>query len=409
MNQNPEYHNTSGLLSVQRFPHQDHGARVLFDAFRELKYNVTDANAENQLGVMDLQMTSLNGTRMSTNRAFIRPFRGTRHNLFVRSRSYVRRILIDPLTKKATGVEYTSTVTGMSRTVMATKEVIVSAGAINSPQLLMVSGIGPIYQLQKYGINVIQNLSVGQNFHDHVTFHAINCNVDEKVAGDVNCKQRLDDLNYYLATHNGPLSSTSVTTTSAFVRTKYENNPHAPDIQFQFIDKQIAPYYHNFTILPVLLNPKSRGFIELNHTDPVYGSPIIQPNYLAEDIDVQRLLDGTRLALQLFNTTTMKDNGFTFGRTHLPACDGLAFNSDEYWICAIRQLTATFYHPVGSCKMGPRGDTEAVVDPKLRVHGIRGLRVVDASIMPSVPRGNTNAPTIMVAEKASDIIKSDWL
>ena len=318
--------------------------------------------------------------------------------------------MIDPNTKKALGVEYTSTLTGESRKVMSKKEVIISAGAINSPQLLMVSGIGPTDELKKNGISVLQNLSVGHNLQDHITFTGIICQVVERKSNSSTCPQRLRDLNYYLSTHSGPFSTVGVSTITAFFRTEYENSQSAPDIQLHFLANSDNPvYYNQFFVLPTLLTPKSRGFVRLNDTDPTWGAPIIQARYLTDDLDMKRILQSVRMSLGLFNTTTFQENNFKFNETPLPPCDIYDFNSDEYWICVIKQYTHTLYHPVGTCKMGPKEDSEAVVDPRLRVHGVENLRVVDASIMPDLPRGNTNAPTIMIAEKASDMIKNKWL
>lgn len=396
-------------MPVQRFTYKDQPTKIVFKAFLELGYNETDINGEHQVGVTYLQTTSINASRVSTNRAYIRPIRESRTNLFIKSESYVTRVLIDPGSRRATGVVYTHIPTGKSVTVYARKEVIISSGTVNSPKLLMLSGVGPKEELEKHAIPVIKNLPVGNNLQDHVSFQGVFIRINPDMVYEPPCEKKVEDLNYYLTTRDGPLASTSVTGVSAFVRTKYENRPGIPDIQFQFGDYGMSPYFDKFGILPVVLQPKSRGYVRLNFTDFIWGDPIIQPNYFQEDIDVKRMVEGIRLGLELFRTSAFAQNQFQLIIESMPPCDRIEYNTDEYWTCVIRQYTGTFYHPVGTCKMGPAEDSEAVVDPNLRVYGIQGLRVVDASIMPIVPRGNTNAPSIMVAEKASDMIKSDWI
>ncbi|XP_051155524.1 glucose dehydrogenase [FAD, quinone]-like [Leptopilina boulardi] len=409
LEQSPNYHSTGGYQQVQRLNYKDQPTKIVFKAFLELGFNETDINGEHQIGVAHLQATSINGSRVSTNRAFIRPIRESRTNLFVKSESYVTRVLIDPGSRRATGVEYTHIPTGKSTIVYARKEVIVSSGVVNSPKLLMLSGVGPRDELEKHGIPVIKELPVGNNLHDHVSFQGLFVQINPDMVNNPKCEKRVEDLNYYLTTRDGPLSSTSITSVSAFVRTKYEKRRELPDIQFQFGNFGVSPYFQKFAILPVLLQPKSKGFVRLNFTDLIWGDPIIQPNYFTEDIDVKRMVEGIRIGLELFRTSAFTQNQFQLVIQAMPPCDKIEYNTDEYWICIIRQYTDTFYHPVGTCKMGPNDDPGAVVDTNLRVYGIQGLRVIDASIMPIVPRGNTNAPTIMVAEKASDMIKKDWI
>ncbi|XP_033213780.1 glucose dehydrogenase [FAD, quinone]-like [Belonocnema kinseyi] len=406
--ENPTYHQTGGYLSVERFPDITPDARIILRGLDEIGLKYMDVNAESQLGSMDLQTTSKNGSRQSTNKAFLRPIRDKRTNLFIKTRTVVTKVLIDVFSKKALGVVYTNTLTGKRYTVMAKKEVIVSAGSINSPKLLMLSGIGPINELQKHGIDVIQHLSVGQNLQDHVTFSGIHIEIVGRKMPS--CSQRLRDLKYYQATHRGPFSNLGVTTISGFFRTEYEKIKSAPDIQFVFgSDTDSIIYYNQLYIHPVLLTPKSVGSITLNVTDPIWGAPVIRARYFTHDLDMKRMIQGVRKALQLFNTKTFKESKFKLNETPIPPCAIYKYNSDSYWTCVIKNYSRTLYHPVGTCKMGPQKDPEAVVDPQLRIHGIENLRVIDASIMPNVVRANTNAAVIMIAEKGSNMIKETWL
>ena len=361
------------------------------------------------MGITNTQVTMDKRVRKSANAAFIRPIRGTRSNLFVKNEIYVTKILIDPITKKAKGVEYTSTATGKSEIVMAKKEVIISAGAINSPKLLMVSGVGPAEELEKHGINIIQDLSVGHNLQDHLAtrgVYAIIKNVSSpEMKSDVEvCAEKVGNLNYYGRTNKGTYSAIGPACLAAYVHTEYEKNKNIPDTQL-ILSLSVE---NKLNIITGLLTPKSRGFIKLNATDPIWGSPLIYPGYLTAEPDLKRIIQGIRIGLNVFNTSTFKKNNFKLDTTTTQPCDNFKYNSDEYWTCVVRQMGFTLHHAVGTCKMGPKEDSEAVVDPRLRVYGIQGLRVIDASIMPVIPRGNTNAPTIMIAEKASDMIKEDW-
>ena len=403
--ENPEYIPGEGYLTIENSEPLSELSKNIKTAFQELGYNVIKDPLEVQSGIINAKKTTKNNARESVNGAFIRPIRGKRQNLFIKSKSYVTKILINPKTKKAIGVEYTSTSTSKSHIVMVKKEVIISCGTINSAKLLMLSGIGPAEELKKNNITVIKNLAVGHNLQDHVdASESINNLPINKTPNNHSCDESLKNLIDYLVEKKGPLTLAVSSLLMAFGQTKYEMSEIAPDIQYISAIKG----KNEFSILPILLTSESRGFIKLNHSDPVWGSPLIYPGYLSVKSDLNRMIEGIRNGLKLFETNIFKKNGYILDKNPRHPCKKWEFNTDEYWECFLRHFSRGFYHPVGTCKMGPKNDNEAVVDPKLRVYGVKNLRVVDGSIMPVLTRGHTNAPIIMIAEKASDMIKQKW-
>ncbi|XP_066156011.1 glucose dehydrogenase [FAD, quinone]-like [Euwallacea fornicatus] len=428
-NRNPEkiekhHHGFDGYLNVEYLPYQDVNTLALIEAYEELGLSRIDQNAGQMIGTMLLQHTSKDGKRMSSNVAYIRPIRYKRNNLTVQTKSHVLRVLIDPKTKTAYGVEYMKN--NRVQRAIARKEVIVSAGAIMSPVILMLSGIGPADHLQQHGIQVIKNLAVGHNLQDHTSTDGVVFALTNYTATTVSSEQMQQDVYTWRDSHRGPLASTGTLQANAFVQTKYEEEHDRPDIQYSIdatnvqnfytdpilsAETAVLPlaYYDGITMRPILLCPDSRGFIRLNDTDPVLGAPLIHANTFYEEIDLRRIVEGVKQSLNLLRTNALQKLGYSLVTTPLPACQHLSFGTDEYWACVAQAYTATIFHPVGTCKMGPAEDSKAVVSPRLKVHGIQNLRVIDASIMPKIVRGNTNAPTIMIGEKGSDLIKEDWL
>ncbi|KAK9892705.1 hypothetical protein WA026_021565 [Henosepilachna vigintioctopunctata] len=418
------YHGTGGYLTVERFPYQDENVHIGFKAYKELGLPVIDQNTDEQIGVMLLQNTVKHGVRQSTNVAFIRPVRHQRKNLRIETQAHVVRVLIDPKTKVAYGVEYFKD--KQLHRVFAKKEVILSAGTINSPQILMLSGVGPEYHLEEMGITTLHSLKVGHNLQDHTTTDGVIFALTNKTATTVSDEEREHDVYRYKEKHDGPLSATGTIQLNAFVQTKYEQSHKRPDIQLTLdvtnvknavsdpiltYETNVLPlaYYDGLLLRPILLNPKSRGVVKLNYSDPIFGAPIIEANTFYERIDLLRIVEGIKQGLNLLRTHSFRKIGARLVTNSMPGCEKYKFGSDEYWECVITLYTNTIFHPVGTCKMGPKEDPDAVVDPHLKVHGIKNLRVIDASIMPKIVRGNTNAPTIMIAEKGSDLIKKRWL
>lgn len=420
----PEYHSVDGPLDVEYFPYQDENIFTIIEGFKELGLEELDQNADRQVGTMLLQHTTFDGQRASANIAFIRPIRYHRPNLVVEPNTFVIRILIDPYTKKAYGVEYTRN--GKLERAFARKEVILSAGVINSPKVLMLSGVGPEEHLREMNIEVLQDLRVGYNLHDHTTIDGVVFLLSNETATTADSDQVTQDVYRYRETQRGPLSSTGPLQINGMVQTRFATDPFRPDIQYSFdavnvqnfytdpiltAETNVLPlaYYDGLMIRPILLAPRSRGVIMLNYTDPIYGDPLIYANTFTEQVDLLTMVDGIKQSLNLLRTDALRKAGMRLGTTPLPACLGYEFGSDEYWACVCTEYTTTLFHPVGTCKMGPKDDQNAVVDPKLQVYGIKNLRVIDSSIMPVVVRGNTNAPTYMIAEMGSDFIKAKWL
>lgn len=399
---------------------------MLVQGFLEKGFPLVDFNSKTQMGTMLTQTTTKNGKRMSTNVAFLRPIRKKRRNLTIKTNAEVINLLIK--NDKAYGVTYIKN--GICYHVRARKEIIISAGALNSPKILMLSGIGPKNDLQELGIPVIKNLNVGHNLQDHATAEAVLIGLTNKTSTLVQGKQILANVKQYYSIKSDskyePLSATGLLHITAFHRTKYAGQDKTvPDIQFHFDGRNtkdfysdpttylataIFPfaYYDSINVRPILLHPESRGLLTLNKTDPYFGQPLIYPRFFTVKKDLDTLVAALKFATKLEDTQAFKENGAKFIRKPVEACSRYKWGTYRYFACVIIGYTGTIYHPAGTCKMGPPYDKDAVVDPRLRVYGIRNLRVADASIMPHIVRGNTNAPCMMIGEKVSDMIKEDW-
>lgn len=407
------YHARGGPLPVGKFPYHPPMSYAILKAGEELGYTVQDLNGANATGFMIAQMTAKNGVRMSSARAFLRPAR-QRPNLHVLVNATVSKVLVHPQSRSAHGVEIIDH-DGFTRKVLCKKEVIVSGGAVNSPQILMLSGIGPKDELQKVGIRPIVNLpGVGKNLHNHVTYFT-NFHINDSDTAPLNWATAME----YLLFRDGLMSGTGLSATTAKIASKYAENPNSPDIQFYFagynancaktgqVGELLSNESRSIQMFPAVLHPKSRGYITLASKDPL-EHPKIVANYLEEEHDIKTLVEGIKFAIRLSETPSLRAYGMFVDTTPVPGCERLKFGTDDYWECAIRQNTGPENHQAGSCKMGPLHDPDAVVDHELRVHGVRGLRVIDASIMPKVTSGNTHGPVVMIAEKGSHLIKRAW-
>ncbi len=388
-----EYHGTGGPLNVADLRTVNPLTRAFLEASAELGLPRTDDfNGPQQEGMSLTQVTQKQGKRHSTAAAYLKPAM-SRPNLRVITQAQATRVLFEG--KRAVGVAYQQN--GKTEQARATREVLLAGGAINSPHLLLLSGIGPVEQLMALGVQVIHHLpGVGQNLHDHLlAVTAFRCTQPVTLAS----AEKLSNILSFLLLKNGPLTS-NIGEAAGFLKTR--PTLPAPDLEMIF-----APVYfiehgfgnppgHGFSIGAVLLQPESRGYIALRSPDPL-APPAIQPNYLSTPTDTQTLIEGMRLARRIAQASAFAAYR---GEEVVP---GQSVQTDEALAGQLRQHAETLYHPVGTCKMG--SDPLAVVDGELRVRGVEGLRVVDASVMPTIPRGHPNAATIMIAEKAADLIK----
>ncbi|HEY0757048.1 MAG TPA: choline dehydrogenase [Ktedonobacteraceae bacterium] len=388
-----EYHGVGGPLNVADQRYVNPLSRAFVEACVEAGIPANDDfNGAHNEGAGVYQTTQKNGARWSTVNAYLQPALA-RTNLTVRPRTQVTRVLIE--NGRAVGVAYT--VNGQLETVRANREILICGGAVNSPQILLLSGIGPAEHLRAVGIDVLVDLpGVGENLQDHVVAGAAYFSTKPV---SLFTAEKLSNQLAYLFFKKGPFTST-IAEAGGFVKTRPDLT--LPDIQFHFAPTffknhgaEPAPG-HGFTIAPTLLHPRSRGRIRLRSSDPLAHAEI-HANYFEDAEDIQTLLAGIKLSHELAHTRAFAN---FLGEENEPSTWK---KSDSEIIEVMRQTAETIYHPAGTCKMGQ--DALAVVDTQLRVRGVEGLRVIDASIMPNVIGGNTNAPTIMIAEKAAEMIK----
>jgi choline dehydrogenase len=388
-----EIHATGGPLKVadERSPRPLTG-RFLAAAEAAGIPRIADYNGPEQDGASLAQVTQCNGKRWSTSDAYLRPVRD-RENLRIVTGATAERIELRG--ERAAGVAYRDRL-GRRRTAHAAREVILAAGALGSPQLLMLSGIGPADGLRRVGLDtVVDAPEVGENLQDH-PFNTVVCEASEGSLVDAEHPRYLAE---WLLRRSGPLTST-VAEAFAFVRTR--PGLPAPDVQFHF-----APAYfvdhgaeefdgHALTLGPVLLTPRSRGRVWLRSAD-AGDKPHILTNSLAEPEDVAAMIAGMRIAREIVNTEPLRS---VVKRELFP---GPGHTGDADLETDLRRRVELLYHPVGTCRMGT--DDASVVDEHLRVRGVDGLRVADASIMPAITGGNTNAPVVMIGERAADLIR----
>lgn len=422
------FHGKGGPMKVDMFFSYDPIKDMMIEAVKELNFPlIENPNAEEQMGFSFMQGTVDKGQRYSTAKAFLAPAKN-RTNLHVIKNAYVTDVIIND---KGVAEGINMKIGKKSLKATANKEVIMSAGAIGSPHILLNSGVGPKEHLEKVGVKVKKNLPVGRNLQDHaIVFVAMK--LHKSTAQPLPESDIIDDIFMYLMYGVGGLSHMGLLDFTGFVNTINKTSEY-PDIQYHFhqyrmgeekrlnmvldrygYDDKVRKSFLSgiekselLLVMVVLMKPKSIGKIELRSTDPL-EKPYIYGNYLDEQEDVNTFIRGVNIVKRVIHTKIARRHEAEILKIDLPGCAHTEFDKPGYWECYVRQMTSTVYHPTSSCKMGPDSDPEAVVDARLKVKGIKGLRVVDASIMPDIISGNTNAPTIMIGEKASDMIKEDW-
>lgn len=420
------HHSTKGPLKVGNYFTNDYPLpKIVIKAATEKGFKeLRDFNANETIGYGYVQGTIADGQRVNVARAFL----GSgphRPNLHLIKHAHVTQLQFDSH-GNVTGVVFRYKNTTL--TALATKEVILSAGATNTPQILMLSGVGPKEHLATLEIPVRKDLPVGKNLQDHIyvaMFYRIN------KTGEVN----VEDPNFaayeYLTKRKGPLA-TPLVNIVGFVDTANSTDPY-PDIEFvynffpQGSLSTLKPFLELASYSPdaikilidavkeshilvswcMISRPKSRGMIQLRSADP-FDKVKIYPHYFSEADDIETVTRGIKFSNSFLNTQSFKDNEISLIRFDVPECDILVYKSDDYWHCYASYFSSTLYHVSGTAKMGPDSDPEAVVDSQLQVRGVRNLRVVDASIMPNIVSVNTNAAAIMIGEKGADFIKSKW-
>ncbi|MFC5569770.1 GMC family oxidoreductase [Lysobacter yangpyeongensis] len=389
-------HGDQGPLYVSDLRYTNPLSQAFIDAGRQAGYPSNhDFNGAEQQGFGFYQVTQKNGARCSAAVAYLHPAR-ERHNLTVITGANASRITFER--NRASGVTYTAR--GKAFHQVATREVLLCGGAINSPQLLMLSGIGPAAQLRQHGIDVLVDApQVGENLQDHLDICTLQHST-QPITYDRVSDARIA-FDYYLRGHSGAGSS-NIAEAGAFVRSRHASDERA-DIQFHFVPAMLDDHGRHrlagdgYTAHACFLRPLSRGRIRLA-SGSAGDKARIEANYLSDPdgFDLKMMVECAKLSRELFAQKAF--DGYR-GAPIFPARDDL---SDAELVEFIRAKAETVYHPVGTCRMG--SDAGSVVDPQLRVRGVEGLRVVDASVMPTLIGGNTNAPTIMIAERASDLI-----
>ena len=396
-----QFHGHGGELDVQAPRSLNPLSQAFIDAAVSAGHPRNgDFNGAAQEGFGAWELNQRNGVRASSARAFLEPVRG-RRNLTVLTDTHVGRIVVEG--RRAVAVAVVRN--GLAHRIAVRSEIILSGGTINSPQTLLVSGVGPAAQLQGFGIDVVHDLpGVGENLQDHPSaYFAVDDRSRRSYALNARTLPRVALSPFrYLLGRTGMLTSNAAEA-GGFLCTR--PGLSRPDIQVTFmpglkVSARSIPREHGVMAFVTLLRPNSRGTVTLASPDPK-ARPVLRPNFLEHPDDLRTLLAGMRETRRILSQSPIKPY---LGDEIVPGADQ---QTDEQLEAVIRATLATLHHPVGTCKMGPRADPTAVVDHRLRVHGLTGLRVADASVMPTIVGGNTSAPAMMIGERVSGFILED--
>lgn len=422
---------TGGPMNVRSYNYTLSSIQdVILDAVRELGLDVLEPMiGDSYVGFGRTMGTLDEGRRMSAAKAFLSPIKH-RKNLHVMKSARVDRVLLE--NARATGVRVTLK-DNRSVDVKASKEVILSAGSIASPQILMLSGIGPKEHLTEMGIKTVVDLPVGENLQDHVSWMSTQIAfVNESVSPP--SPNFIQDIVYeYLINGSGELATLGIDLVG-FVNVNHPQSPQYPDIQFNVahilryrtfemdalvtrlfdLNDEVATEMRKtvmesnvLVFFNILVNPKSRGAIKLRSADPA-DQVRIYSNYFREREDLETLLNSVDVVKLMLSTETMRKHGMRQVILDIPGCKYTMPDSAEYWECSVRNLATTLFHAAGTARMGPADDPRSVVDARLKVHRVERLRVIDVSIMPNIVSVPINTPTMVVAEKGADLVKEDW-
>ncbi|GLH15490.1 uncharacterized protein GBIM_19935 [Gryllus bimaculatus] len=425
-------HGRGGPLSVR--PHGFHSplGPAFLQAYQQMGWRrLADLNGDGVFGTGVAHGTIVNGSRCSAAKAYLSPARG-RANLHVVKQALAHRVVVaaEGGVRRAAAVRFRRAGEAGAREVAARREVVVSAGAVNSPQLLMLSGVGPKEQLDRFGIPLVADLPVGENLQDHLAYLGLLISLDDVLNVDLN-----EAFYLLLKNRTGPLTSNDLLSVTTYINTesapgKEDEARDCPDGQlfhaalpkgdasavtsaFNLGDEvarqvqDVVSRRDSVLVLATLQRPHSRGSVRLRSADPS-DAPAITTNYLSDPRDLQALQAVVEVAARLAETEALKALGARLEEIVPPGCEDLPFATRDFWRCAVPQLTGTLFHPAGTCKMAPAHDPGSVVDARLRVRRVKGLRVADASVMPTVVGTAPNAAAIMIGEKAAHMIKEDW-
>uniref|UniRef100_A0A182NE82 Glucose-methanol-choline oxidoreductase N-terminal domain-containing protein n=1 Tax=Anopheles dirus TaxID=7168 RepID=A0A182NE82_9DIPT len=426
-------HGKEGRVSVEDCPFRSEVANAFVASAAQSGYPYLDYNAGDNLGVSFLQAHSKRGHRVTAGTAYLKDVRH-RPNLHISTRSWATQILLGEDNREAAGVRFTKN--KRYHIVRARKEVILSAGAFETPKLLMNSGIGPADHLEQLGIQVVKDLPVGRQVYEHggVFGPIFIVRNGSRAEQNLLSLERVLTVDEILRFRNGtgPLTSNSIESL-LYVKSPVASDPDPgmPDVEvmqsftsmsfdssiatrlaYRLPDALVRDYYdpligvRNFMFLPMLLKTRTVGRVELKSRNP-FHHPVFKYQYFEDERDVEALLYAIKEVLRIAQAEPLQRMGIELYSRPVPGCEQVEFNTDDYWRCHVRTLTTTFQHQVATCRMGALGDPNSVVDPRLRVRGIRRLRVADAGIIPEPPTAHTCAISYLIGEKAADMIKQD--